>query len=212
VKTPTIEETLSRLNPVYHEDFLQYSRERFHSGELILWVGNQSYGERLLAAAGSHFSIGYFVVTSNRLAKVNFPVDFGILSNWRRKTININETFFAAELPDKPLSRSEKENRTVFEQIVVDLKNVNHEEYKIRINGINRTIVAITGFYDPMFFEENDGNEAYKLLTELINPRERDGQNLPNLADLLEKLAELHRYQVLTDEEYEMFKLRLIGK
>jgi hypothetical protein len=78
-------------------------------------------------------------------------------------------------------------------------------------NGENIGIISLSykiGLYH-YFSDLRQANELYGLLTDIVHGTPIQVVQVPNLAEQLEKLTDLHRYQVITDEEFEAAKKRL---
>ena len=206
MKSLSYEEALTNLAPPYHEDFKKFISINLLKDEIIFFACNQSYGRKL--GAYSERNIGYFIVTSHRTITVDFLVDEGLLSGYKRKVVKVNKELFAFEPPNTPLTNYEKENRRVSEYFIKSINTISRDELKIDYRGEERTILKIGEMF---FLNLQEGNEVYKIISELKQQNDSPPLPKPNIADQLEKLAELHLYQKITNEEYETFKKRLLG-
>lgn len=126
-----------------------------------------------------------------------------------------NMSRFVVVPPNSPLSQIEIESRRIDEYSLSDLSNFEQKEYR-QWSGDN-TVADLSlrfkssGKVSVIFFSQEVAQEVYGLLVKSSQSAGRSRKQSESIADQLEKLAELYKYQTITEDEYEAAKKRLIG-
>ncbi len=204
----TVDQILERLNPHFHDDFLNKTSKIIRPDEKFWGVGNWSLiqgGERL----GKY--VGYVLITSYRVLEISFQPERGLFAQ-KRETIKLKSLNHSAYKDlDFPLNEKEVGSRYLWEQPLRNIENLHKDDEIGNFNGSNIDIISISyNLRSPLYFTDiEQANELYGLLTDIVHGSPIQIVQVPNLAEQLEKLTDLHRYQVITDEEFEAAKKRL---
>ena len=202
---------LERLCVYYHDDFLNKTIKILRPDEKYWGAGNWSNisnGQNGILPV--EFAIfGYFLVTSFRIFQIYFEAEGGWFSQ-KRDRINVSGGAVFDDL-SYPLTEKELKSRTLHETPVKQLKHVSQREEKVQRNGSTTSLMYLScGISNGFYFNDiNAGNEIYGLLVDIIHGTPNQVVQVPNLADQLEKLTDLHRNKVITDEEYRAARGRL---
>jgi hypothetical protein len=122
------------------------------------------------------------------------------------------------DVPNSPLMPSEITSRTLIEYPLANVTGIEHSQYTVAGANQNRQYHELIVGFTPnnrlalVFYDDGDMRQVYSILAASL---ERDIDKLTHpvidLADQLEKLSNLYRYQIITDEEYETAKNKLMG-
>lgn len=207
MKNLTQEEVFQRLCIHYHDDFQTNTKGILSPDEVFWGVGNWSLISKNRGSLGVTWKyIGYYLITSYRVLRVRFEAEQGLFSDKRRK-IKISSRDSAFEVPDFPLTKNEIKTRWLFEIPLKQITFVN----RIDVDNNSKDLLGIsaTHHHHALYFKKEEGETIYRTLIEIIHNDSEPSNPIPNLVEQLEKLKELHRYQVITDEEFEAAKKRL---
>ena len=212
MKNLTVDQILEQLNPHFHDDFLNKTSKIIRPEEKYWGAGNWSlisHGEFLGKYGYAQF--GYLLVTSYRVIEVAFRPESGLFAQ-KREAARINGVSESAHLSLMfPLTENEIKSRYLSETPLKKIDYVHKDDLIGYTNGENIGIISLSykiGLYH-YFSDLRQANELYGLLTDIVHGTPIQVVQVPNLAEQLEKLTDLHRYQVITDEEFEAAKKRL---
>lgn len=208
----TVDQILERLNPHFHDDFLNKTSKIIRPDEKYWGVGNWSFIQhKEFAGPQEYLSFGYLIITSYRLIRIEYHGESGLFSQ-KRETIKLkNRNRSAYRSLEFSLTEKEVGSRYLWEQPLSKIENLRKDDEIGYLNGSNIGIVSISyNLHAPLYFTDlEQANELYGLLTDIVHGTPIQVVQVPNLAEQLEKLTDLHRYQVITDEEFEAAKKRL---
>lgn len=207
----TVDLILERLNPHFHDDFLNKTSKLIHPDEKYWAVGNWSHINRKEFLGPPELAIfGYYLVTSYRTLQVVFEEENTIFSEKRERIMISGQRAAFSEI-SYPLTEKEIRSRELFERPLKKQINIRLWEETGKVNGSSypMTLIGTDDPYAMYFVDNNAGHEIYLLLVNIVHEIPMQVVQVPNLAEQLEKLTDLHRYQVITDEEFEAAKKRL---
>ncbi|MBW8010988.1 MAG: SHOCT domain-containing protein [Chloroflexi bacterium] len=115
--------------------------------------------------------------------------------------------------PTYPLRTYETEHRLETENPLANLVGIRREIYELTHQNLSLVKLNLTFLPDVrlgfVLYGQTAGDEAYSIFQQYLRQPERSGEPSIDIADQLEKLAELYKYQTITEEEYEAAKARL---
>lgn len=214
-------ENFLSLNEFYREDFQKFTKSLLAPDEMCHLAGSHSYGEYtnhgFLYSQLNGWrlqSIGYFLITYRRLIQINFiPERRSKIKVARLKELNQDRYFFIDI--NSPLSKKELMTRQVIELNFDNLDNIDRQDYECEFENRNVRFIHIClgKWTHPMIFQMEEGQKVYELILELSKKKSDETMNTipPNFLELLQKLEELHKYQVISDVDYEAAKKKLLG-
>ena len=213
LQTLTYEQVLTRINSFYHEDFCELYESLALKNETILWAGN--YTDYEVKPGYDYWRLGFVLITANRLIKFTFTTEFGVFG--RREKITGNNLAFGVGLPTFPLSSNERKTKGVYEISLSNIYNVSRRDDKIKHHGKEMTIVGlwIETFghnFKLNLYNREDGQEMYDILDSVVHHQSPKSPSIPDITDQLMKLAELRKSAMITDEEYEIAKRKLLSR
>lgn len=208
----TVDQILGQLNPHFHDDFLNKTSKIIRPEEKYWGAGNWSFishGEFLGKYGYAEF--GYLLVTSYRVIDVTFQPESGLFAQ-KREAVRINGVSESAYLGIMfPLTDNEIKTRYLTETPLKKIDYIRKDDLIGYKDGKNIGIISLS--YEigthRYFTDLKQANELYGLLTDIVHGTSLQVVQVPNLAEQLEKLTDLHRYQVITDEEFAAAKKRL---
>ena len=155
------------------------------------------------------------------------------LSNWSKRPYFEIELMLhadlngyrAVDLPQSPLTQTEKNSRKIVEYPLEHISTVQRQDVRIQnqngkppAKAKSPVNLKISFFPDKtmsvLFYDSQDAKEVYDLLMgRLLNNKEvsKPISASSDFSVQLQKLAELHASNVLSDDEYENAKKRLLG-
>lgn len=215
--------SLLSISPYLRDDASAIIGEVIRPPELLMWAGNSGQ------FAGG---FGYLLITSHRFIRALFHAEidlgsdllgffsFGILGSFGKPErpflqVETRPDFVVAPLTS-PLTAHERRSRRTEEYPLSNLSAVQRKDHPLRKHP-DRYLVELKLKFQPeewvrvVFYETQHAQEVYRLLQAPPQPPKEATGEAPAIADQLEKLAELYRYQTITQEEYEAAKRRLLG-
>ena len=118
--------------------------------------------------------------------------------------------------PTTPLTNQETASRAVRVFPISNLTNVDRFESQDDHTGVKIIEFDIRFVPDEtmqvVFYKEQDARNVYDLLLLGLQENVKPTQQNPAIVEQLEKLAELHKAQVINDVEFEAAKKRLLDK
>ncbi|MCC6501313.1 MAG: SHOCT domain-containing protein [Anaerolineales bacterium] len=118
--------------------------------------------------------------------------------------------------PTTPLTNSEATSRAVRVFPFTNLTNV--DRFETQDDHTGEKIIEFDIRFVPdetmqvVFYTEQDAKKVYEILLDRLRGNAQSPKQVPAISEQLEKLAELHKAQVLTDVEFESAKKRLLEK
>ncbi|HNQ95547.1 MAG TPA: SHOCT domain-containing protein [Anaerolineales bacterium] len=118
--------------------------------------------------------------------------------------------------PTTPLTNRELTSRAVRLFPFTNLTNV--DRFETQDDHTGEKIIELDIRFVPdetmqiVFYKEQDGKNVYDILLDRLQGNAQSIKQIPAISEQLEKLAELHKAQVLTDAEFEAAKKRLLEK
>lgn len=206
------EQILSHLCQYYRDDYNRLLKPLLRSNEDVIWSGNWSY-EKTYSVYPT--GLGYLIVTNIRVFRVRYEADERLFRG--RKLLDVTKDSWADGLPAYPLTGGEKKSRQVTERPLNEIKDASRQEHIVNwsetpVIELDINLSSSPDWRDILYFDYQQGTELYDLLTEIIYNRTASSSVIPpNLPELLQKLEELHNYQVIPDEVYEAAKRKLLG-
>lgn len=196
------DQILSRLCVHYHDDFKLLCQNYLQPNELLVWVGNFSFNV-------ARDIIGYVLVTSDRIFRVSFYTNNGFFDN--RNVIKGPNNVEVIEIPHSPLTKAEKKTRYVSENFLKNIKSISRQDYVFSDSMIVVEIV-IKDLNVIRFNNKDEGQELYNLLYNIVQMNNQgDSAIPPNFPELLQKLEDLHKYQIIDDDTYNAAKRKLLS-
>jgi hypothetical protein len=222
---------LKNISPHYHQDFMKVSKSFQDFEEIQLACNVSSFTKNICYPIGGDLytlQIGYLIVSSYRLIWHFFLS----ADNWRglfgghdakrpRMLVNSptaprNLDMWVIDAPTFPITG--KEQYSNVQELTLDLiTGIDREDFKVKKSD---RLILVENFYSSSdqqeykfaFLKYSDGETVYNLIQKKLgSPKKNEHPTTINIADQLEKLAELNKYQTITDEEYEIAKKRLLG-
>lgn len=238
VSQQSLDSVLSSINPHFREHASDQIRHLIQPSELIAWSGDcGQFGVDSDLPFGYLLITSHRFIRNLYLAEldVKFGIDvIGLLlgvpisssSKPKRAYIEVERVtgheykgdlaHFVVAPPTSPLTTQERKSRRIEEYPLSSLSSLERTENPVRKQVDRAPLVELSLRFQfeervrVVFYEVQNSQDVYRLLqTSLQNqtvPKEQAG----SIADQLEKLAELHRYQTITEEEYEAAKRRLL--
>jgi hypothetical protein len=230
--TPLLEEqALAKLSPIFHDEFKRFVQEFLQPGEDIFYVAESScrgFSERM---SGGYF--GFFVVTAERAFSVAYQ------AYPKREQIRFyqeGEGFFYHTLADETilglaasaaLHQSEIKTRQVQEVLLTMIENIERTAYSATVDDYLFQCIELNfkgsgrgpdgwlgsvGMWRTLF-DAKDGQAIYKLIQSVI---QGGGQieatvSRDEMLQRLERLASLYQAGMLTENEFQAGKRRLLG-
>lgn len=199
------DQILSRLCVYYQDDFNEKVKSILQPDEILAWAGNFSF------SCFSFSEIGYVLVTTDRIMRISFKTKKGWFTS--RKQVKITQgdvVIIAYDNPDYPLSEAEKGSRHIDEIFIKKLETINRQEFCKTDQKIIE--IKINNILPMRFINTNEANEVYNLLYGLTKKNHNQGQIIPpNFPELLQKLEDLYKYQIIDDETYNAAKRKLLS-
>jgi hypothetical protein len=214
---PNQKQVLSKLYPLYHDDYRELCRTYLRVDEEVLFASTCSQWLRY----------GYLVITPKRAVIVLFDSGDSWFRSSGRKGIHYETTkqpgYSAVKLywyPElaPPLSVGEIERRTVGDALHSALKRVEEKTYTTEYRGQNINLLQITPHGEPssgwdgfskLCFEESSGKEACELLVGILRGEINPSPN-QNFISELERLSVLFQKGLLSSEQFEAAKNKLL--
>lgn len=230
--TPLMEEQmLAKLAPIFHDEFNQFRQEYLQPGENIFYVAECSSRGFSESTSGGFF--GFFVVTAERAFSVTYK------AYNKREQIRFyqeGEGFFYHTLTDETvlglapsaeLLRAEIRSRQVQEALLSMIVGVERISYSATVEDVLFQCVELNfkgsgrgpdgwlgsvGLWRTLF-EAKDGLAIYQLIQATIQGGGHIQATVSRdeMLQRLERLASLYRAGMLTEEEFQVGKKRLLG-
>lgn len=201
------DQILSRLCVHYHDDFRSLCQNYLQPNELLIWIGNFSYNGYGYGVVPR--DIGYVLVTSERIFRVSFRTNDGFFNN--REVIKGPNNVAVIEVPRSPLTKAEKNSRYVLEVFLKNIKSIRRQDYKFSDSMIVVEIV-IKDLNVIRFNNKDEGQELYNFLYDFVQKNNQVESVIPpNFPELLQKLEDLHKYQIIDDDTYNAAKRKLLS-
>jgi hypothetical protein len=228
----TQEEALGKLGAVFHDAFRRLRTSELESGEEIFAVADCSSRGFFDHVSGGFF--GFFVVTSYRIIQVLFE------AHPRRPRVRYyreGQGFFYSVLPDEtviggaastPLLSGEAESQQIQDAYMSTIEDVEMAAYSGNLEGLTFRSVELDfkgGGVGPdgwpgsvglwrTILGVREGQAIYNLIHDAISQNAGRIQaeiSKEEALHRLERLAQLYRDGLLTDEEFTAAKARLLG-
>jgi hypothetical protein len=202
------QQVLSRINKIYHDDFGELAKLVIQPNEKIIWAGDQS---ELWSEDRGY--LGYVIITSYRFLSITFDwqITTGLFAG--RSRISYEYKYIALAPPSKHLTREERERRKVTEILLRDISAVERKDFKMRDMTLVNLLISHYGSASRLsttLYSLHDGQEVYNLLQNSIRERENESSTISDIGDQLTKLAKLFQADLITKEEYEAAKAKLL--
>jgi hypothetical protein len=230
--TPLLEEqALANLSPILHGEFTRFCQEYLQPNEEVFSVVECSCRGFESGLTSSHF--GFFVITGERALLAYYE------ANLKREQIRFyqeGEGFFYHVLTDEtvlalppspPLHPSEIESRQVQEALLSMIETVERRAYSVTVEdhlfqcielnckGSGRGPDGWLGSVGlwRMLFDARDGQAIYNLLHISIQAGGHVHATVSRdeMLQRLERLASLYQAGMLTEEEFQAGKRKLLG-
>ncbi len=233
--TPLLEEqALAKLSPIFQNEFKRFRQEFLQPGENIFYVAEASSRGFSEHVSGGFF--GFFVVTAERA----FSVAFRAFSEREQvRFYQEGEGFFYHTLADETilglsaspnLYMSETKTRQVQEVLLSMIESIERTAYSATVDDYLFQCVELNfkgsgrgpdgwlgsvGMWRTLF-DAKDGQAIYKLIQSVI---QGGGQieatvsqdEMLQRLERLERLSSLYQAGMLTEEEFQIGKRRLLG-
>ncbi len=229
---------LENISPVYHQDFLQLSKS-FQEFEEISFACNISNFEKNVISIGeSHYlRIGYLVCTSYRLIwqfylsyqYVGMGIDLLFYASGQRNAqrprleVGFSEHkssvlyYYVIDTPTFHLTNTEKQLTTTQEITLASILGINKYDFKVK--NSNRMILKESietspdrKTYHLAFPKYDDGVKVYNLIQKyLSSPQNKGVSDNIDFVERLAKLADLRKQNLITNDEYEKAKAKLLN-
>jgi hypothetical protein len=233
-----LDSVLQNISPIYHQDFLHLSKS-FQEFEEINFACNISNFEHNIISVGeSHYlRIGYLVCTSYRLIwqfyeSYRHPgMGLGILDtlsgykNAQRPRLEVGFSehkssvlyYYVIDTPTFPLTNTEKQLTGTQEITLASILGINKYDFKVK--NSNRMILKESIETSPdrktfyfAFPKYDDGVKVYNLIQKyLSSPQNKEVSESVDIVERLAKLADLRKQDLITDDEYEKAKKKLLN-
>lgn len=230
--TPLLEEqALANLSPLFHDEFSRFCQEYLQPNEEIFAVAECSCRGFESGLTSSHF--GFFVITGERSFLVHYE------AHPKREQIRFyqeGEGFFYHVLTDEtvfglppspPLHPSEIESREVQEALLSMIESVDRRAFSVTVEdhlfqclelnykGTGRGPdgwLGSVGLWRTLF-DGRDGQTVYNLLHTSIQAGGHVHATVSRdeMLQRLERLASLYQSGMLTEEEFQAGKRKLLG-
>lgn len=182
----TVDQILERLNPHFHDDFLNKTSKIIRPEEKYWGVSNWSliqHGEFLGRYGYGEF--GYLLVTSYRVIEVTFRPESGLFAQ-KREAARINGVNESAYLSLMfPLTENEIKSRYLSETPLKKIDYIHKDDLIGNNNGKNIGIISLSyevGVHH-YFTDPRQANELYGLLTDVVHGSPIQVVQVPNLAE-----------------------------
>ena len=213
---------LSKVNPYFHEDIQRLLGTNL-SREKIIWAGN-------IGQYGNNYNIyfGYLILLKDRLIRVLYKAEvhtyfFGPMEVIRQtikvKYVSGNNKrgelgHYVVTPPISPLTSFEIDHKTIAEFAISALISTQRYEDEVEDNKNKKLVEMILDFLPDQskritFYSEDESREFLNALS-AQKSRADSTKEIGNIADQIKKLAELQQAGMLTIEEYEKAKHKLL--
>ena len=230
--TPLLDEqAIANLAPLFHDEFGRFRREYIEPGENIFAVAECSSRGFAEAVSGGYF--GFFVLAAERA----FSVTYKAFSE--REQIRFyqeGQGFFYHVLPDETilglppssiLLNSEIKTRQVQEVLLSMIEGIERSAYSATVDDYVFQCIELNfkgsgrgpdGWLGSVgvwrtLFEAKDGQAIYNLIQSTIQGGGKIQATVSRdeMLQRLERLASLYQAGMLTEDEFQVGKKRLLG-